>query len=410
MNASPARETDGLLTQTLIVEVKLYESPEPIDPQPPLRRAIFTMLPFFMGYATMVTLQAHIKHRLDIGDNSSSASYAFSFATSLIYFGNLIFRLMHNIFFCFLAPRYRVVLAYSCMSVATATLGFAYYVANSKLLAWTYVAYLLAGVAVGTFESNLISCITPLGHQTKVWAQYGIPIGFSGISIGAFALFSVYPTNLDLQMGVYFGVAAANVAGLIFYLLAIPYVPFEATNQGIGAFWKDLKEFKNWALLILPYSLSLFVDMFAVSFFSAIQLFIYDIPHLPLYPGCEVKLSKEIFRVLFNLGSMLGDGSGRKLAYWTPKHIRPYLFLLLTGIGAGCILSKVTFLAPIGMMFVMHANGEVYAHTTKYVDDKVPRRYNLIALSFWLFVGDAGSFVGANVVNAVRVLIGGVSP
>jgi hypothetical protein len=71
-----------------------------------LRRAFFTMFPLFMGYAAMVTLQDNIKTQLGIGDNSSHESYEFSFATSLLYLGNLIFRLLHNIIFSFMRPRW----------------------------------------------------------------------------------------------------------------------------------------------------------------------------------------------------------------------------------------------------------------------------------------------------------------
>lgn len=420
VSTPPKDENSPLLGKPLIIDpvdddvvaLPIEEALDPLTPPvqlPPLRRAIFTMLPLFMGYATMVTLQAHIKHRLDIGNNGSASSYEFSFATSLIYFANLVFRLMHNVIFSMLRPRYRVCVAYTCMGSACAILGFAYYVFESKALTWTYVAYLLAGVAVGTFESNLISCITPLGHGTKVWAQYGIPLGFSGISIGAFGLFAFYPGDLKLQMSVYFFVALANMCGLVFWLVAIPDITFESTAQSIRHFGSDIKQFKQWIILVLPYACSLFVDMFAVSMFSAIQLFIYDIPSIPLWPGATMCFSKDVFRVLFNLGSMMGDASGRKLAYWTPRHIRPYLFLVLSVAGGACILSKVAILAPIGMVMVMHANGEVYAHATKYIDDKVPRRFNLIGLSFWLFVGDIGSFAGANAVNAVRVVVGGVA-
>ena len=43
-------------------------------------------------------------------------------------------------------------------------------------------------MGVGTFESNLLSVITPLGPQTKVWAICGMPVGFNIINIGGFLL------------------------------------------------------------------------------------------------------------------------------------------------------------------------------------------------------------------------------
>lgn len=34
--------------------------------------------------------------------------------------------------------------------------------------------------------------------------------------------------------------------------------------------------------------------------------------------------------------------------------------------------------------------------TTKFIDAKVDKQFNLIALSIWLFIGDIGSVTGAN--------------
>lgn len=374
--------------------------------QKTLRYAFFTMFPLFMGYAAMVTLQDNIKVRLNIGNNSSSESYEFSFATSLLYLGNLIFRLLHNIIFSFLRPRYRVVVAYVCMALATGTLGLVYYIINSSSLVWVYVAYLLGGVAVGTFESNLISTITPLGHGTKVWAQYGIPIGFNGVSVGAFILFASFPGNMNLQCGVYLAIAVSNLLGMVFFLVAIPDIVFESTHKSLGVFVDDLKAFRQWAPLVWKHSLSLAVDMFAVSFGAAIQLYIYDTNELPLWLGATHHVSKNVFRALFNSCSLIGDATGRKMAYTTKKYVTPFWFLISTVLGVTLILSKQTIVAPLGMWFVMFANGSIYAHTTKYVDDNVDHQFNLISLSAWLFVGDVGSFSGSNLVNSVRVLLG----
>lgn len=371
-----------------------------------LRYAFFTMFPLFMGYAAMVTLQDNIKTKLNIGNNGSSGSYEFSFATSLLYLGNLVFRLLHNIIFSFMRPRYRVVVAYICMSIATGLLGLAYYVFDSTSLAWTYIAYICGGIAVGTFESNLISTITPLGHGTKVWAQYGIPIGFNGVSVGAFILFASFPGNMDLQCGVYLFISVANLLGMVFFLVAIPDVVFESTHKSISVFIEDVKQFRSWAPKIWVHSLSLAVDMFAVSFGSAIQLYIYDHSMLPLWLGASHHVSKNVFRAIFNCCSLIGDATGRKLAYFTHRYVTPAWFLFFTVTGVTLVLSKQAIIAPLGMWCIMFANGSIYAHTTKYVDDKVDHKFNLISLSAWLFVGDVGSFIGSNIVNSVRVLVG----
>ena len=72
------------------------------------------------------------------------------------------------------------------------------------------------------------------------------------------------------------------------------------------------------------------------------------------------------------------------------------------------ILSKVVLLAPFGMLCIMFANGSIYAHTTKHIDNVVDDRFNLIALSVWLFVGDVGSYTASLIVQPLQIAIGPV--
>ena len=387
-----------------------------------MRSAFFAVFPVFMAYAALVTLQGNLKSRIGISNDDNSLSAKFSFATSLCYLGNLIFRVMHNILFCKLTPRHRVCISYSCLAAAMLMLGLLYFAfddpdnkARSRIsnLGPVYVAYLLGGVAIGTFESNLLSVITPLGHGTKVWAQYGIPIGFNGISVGAFVLLASLPEfSVQLMATIYCTIGACNILGMAFFLLRVPDVPFESTSTSLLHFFHDLKRFREWVPLMWTFALSLALDMFAVSLCSALQQFIYESSSLPLFTFGTSGMRKEVIprnvhRAVFNGASLIGDTVGRKLAYRTSKHIHPFWFLIATGLGVAAVLSKQPLLAPFGMLLVMFGNGSIYSHTTKYVDDCVDRRYNLIALSFWLFVGDAGSFIGANVVSPLRDLVGG---
>merc|ERR1719456_598600 len=143
-----------------------------------------------MGYAGVVCLQHHIKNRLGIKDDQHSKSELFSAGVGMVYVGNLLFRLLHNIVFTFLVPRYRVCLAYLLMTLAHMTYFLAYYIFDSDNVAWVFVASLTSGIAIGTFESNLMSCLTPLGHGTKSWAVLGVSGGFNLVSVGFFILFA----------------------------------------------------------------------------------------------------------------------------------------------------------------------------------------------------------------------------
>jgi hypothetical protein len=365
-----------------------------------MRRAIFTTIPIFMGYSGMVMLQHHVKHRIGIEDGAAG-SQEFASATGTLYFGNLCFRLLHNILFTFLTPRQRVMLAYSIMVVAHLTLGLAYWVFDSKSMLWVFISYIIAGVAIGTFESNLISSITPLGHGTKSWAVIGIPIGFNGVSVGFFALFSIWPGSPLLQGGAYFVIAMTNVVGLIFFVTAIPAVEFGSSHDNVRKFVADLKLFRQWAPTIWKHSMALTLDMFGVSLFAAVALYIYDKNEVPLYPGSDVMIPRNVFQTIYNLCSFLGDFTARKIAY-ADKPRNPFFFWVFFAVGAALVLSKTALVAPIGMFCVMFCNGSIYAQSTRFVDNEVDDRFNLIALSMWLFAGDIGSTIGSQLVSKVR--------
>ena len=371
------------------------------------RPAILTTMPVFMGYAGMIVLQAHIKDRLDIKNGANDASYVFGVGVSFLYLGNLIFRLMHNVLFTCLRPRQRVMLAYFSMFCAHSLLGIMYYVVNSKSVAWVFVSYMISGVGIGTFESNLISCLTPLGHPTKMWAVIGIPVGFNLVSIGSFILFAIWPDDLKLQLGVYLFIAGSNLVGLLFYIFVVPNIEFEATKDTVKIFFQDLKKFREWMPHIWKHCAALCCDMFAVSLFSSVVLYIYDVHEMPLWPNSYHTMPKNAFQAVYYTLSFLGDFISRRIAYYD-KGRNPFMFLILTLVGGGMILSKVALIAPLGMFCVMFANGSIYAQTTKHVDNCVPKKYNLAALSIWLFIGDVGSFVGAQVVQTLRGGIGDV--
>lgn len=374
--------------------------------KPVFYRAVFTTMPVFMGYSGMIVLQDKLKERLGIVTGTNEA-YLFGTAVSFLYLGNLIFRLMHNILFSFLKPRQRVMISYVSMILATLTLVVPYFCFSMKHLGFVFVAYLVSGVGIGTFESNLISCLTPLGHQTKSWAVVGIPLGFNLISIGSFLVFAIWPNSLGLEMSVYFFIALMNFFGLLVYILFIPNVEFEGTVTTIRVFFGDVVKFRQWLPIVWKHCLALMFDMFSVSIFSAIALYIFDVDEVPMWPRSTVHLPKNTFSMIYYMFSFCGDFISRKVAY--RDHLRnPLYFLALTCIGAAMILSKTAIIAPLGMFFVMFGNGSIYAQTTKYVDIHVDKQYNLMALSVWLFIGDIGSFVGAQITQPLRTAIGGV--
>ena len=80
---------------------------------------------------------------------------------------------------------------------------------------WVGFAYFMGGMGVGTFESNLLSSIAPLGPDTKVWVIIGMPVGFVSISVIGFILRSPPPFGAGLNPGyLYLGVMIALVNGI----------------------------------------------------------------------------------------------------------------------------------------------------------------------------------------------------
>jgi hypothetical protein len=378
------------------------------DAAPPtLRRAVLTTLPFFMGYSGMVILQHHVKRRMGIEDGGPR-SQAFASAVGTLYVCNLLLRLLHNVVFTALPPRRRVQLAYALMAGAQLALGGAYWLLDSRSLAWIFAAYGLAGVAIGTFEANLMSTITPLGHGTKAWAVAGIPVGFTLVNVGVFALLSVWPGSQLIEGGVYFFIAAANVLGLAFFTFAIPAVAFDASRDDARKFWADMTQWRAWLPALWRHCLALAVAMFGVSLFGVVALNVYDGAALPLYPGAAATVPKNVFMAAFNLLGFAGDFSARRLAYWVRRPHNPLYYVGLTAVGAAIVLSKTAVAAPASMFCVMFCNGSVYAHTTRFVDDAVARRFNLVALSAWLFCGDIGSVVAAQLAAVVTKAVGPV--
>ena len=305
-------------------------------PPPTYRSVILVSTSVFMGYAALVTLQHRLK---DVHDNNSekahlpSHSTEFKHASTLNYVGNLVFRLAHNFVFFFLSPRQRVHLALGCMAASMGCLAFAMCMGGSPWIGWVFISYFLGGVAIGTFESNLLSCITPLGHGSKKWVIFGMPLGFNLISVGGFLLLQARVPLVAL----YLAVLVSCVVSMILFAVAIPVAlpanvgaisaassssdpisvapisrgqideaaaaaldavptsdadpdapsaPLRPERAHFARFVGDIRSAGSWFPRIFPHTIALMVDMYCVSFFSSIMLYLLNDSH----PGGQVAL------------------------------------------------------------------------------------------------------------------------
>ena len=458
------RAADNHMSESLVVN----DAPDHKRRPPPVYRSVILVsTSVFMGYAALVTLQHRLKNEHDSIPHPPDSTM-FKHASTLNYVGNLVFRVAHNFVFFFLSPRQRVHLALFAMAMATGSLAFAMCIAKSPWIGWVFISYFLGGVSIGTFESNLLSCITPLGHGSKKWVILGMPLGFNLISVGGFLLLQVGTPLVVL----YLIVMVSCLSSMLLFHLAIPVAlpideHYTASNdgdaplgnarldaraadapaedstmpkpllasQGAGGgggggggsgggggggdsggsshfsrFAADIKTIGEWFPSIAPHTIALMIDMYCVSFFSSIMLYILNDSHAGgmvalLGPNTSTLVPHDYYFAVYNCFTFLGDTFSRQLVYRMPRLYHPFWYLICSALGAFICLLKIPLIAPLGIFLVFFANGAVYATSSKHIDTRVDRRVNLTALSVWLFIGDIGSVTGSNTWPFIAPLI-----
>jgi len=357
------------------------------------------VMPLFCGYACLFALQRKVKEVYGIQDNNSALSHDFGTAASLVYIGNFVFRLGHNVIFAPFEPRTRVIISMSSMALSMLIITLIFFVFKSPSLVWVFMAYAFGGLAIGTFESNILSTITPLGKQTKYWAIIAIPTGILSITVGGFVLlqFGVEPGFIYAAVFCYIGV------GLAVFLTRFYNHPHANDNAvTLYEFLNHLKEWREWLPKIKWHSLALLVDMFCVSMFSpGVMLYIYDQNYVS-FPWFHTQLSQDWLFVIYDACFFIGDSLSRRIFY-PVRVIFPLVFWIFAALGVACALSNISFFVPFCGFFVAFCNGSIYAQANRQIDLSVDRKYNLISFSFWLFIGDIGSVLGSNMISYVSV-------
>jgi hypothetical protein len=370
---------------------------------PPHRSVILVTMAIFMGYAALVLLQHRLSQAMDL-----ETSTVFQHGCSFNYIGNLIFRLAHNFVFSCIRPRHRVYMSLGSMSISMSLLGVVVVLGGNHWVGWSYICYFMGGVAIGTFESNLLTSITPLGHATKVWAIIGMPSGFAAMSIGGFAYRSLpFICDSDAALAsLYILVALLCILAMFVFAFAIPDHKIENNSVNIPSVLKNIGEWRNWFPQLKWLALALALNMFSVSFFSGIMFYILNdrnwVPLFGLVDHEALKVNHGWFFTVFNAFTFCGDSCSRRIVYkFKPRN--PLWYLLLSAAGALMCLAQFPIIAPIGIFLVFFANGAIYGSSTRYIDNHIAKEYNLIALSCWLFLGDLGSVTGSNVWQSAKV-------
>mmetsp|Transcript_64707 Transcript_64707/g.151676 ORF Transcript_64707/g.151676 Transcript_64707/m.151676 type:complete len:456 (+) Transcript_64707:20-1387(+) len=357
--------------------------------------ALLVVLPCFSGYAALFGLQHEVKARFRIADDSSDASHSFSAAVSCLYLFGLIFRIVHKVVFSNLHPRVRVLVALGFMMLSMLVMAVVILTLECYRLYWVVFAYALGGAAMGSFESNLLTCLTPLGSRTKSIAILGIPLGINSILIGGFYLMGP-PLKVSVT-AVFAAVAVLNLMGMLVFALRIPRPAHESGGEcGASEIVADCKGCRQWLPRVWHYPLAFAVDTFTLAGFSpGLSLYLYDQEVVQLTESFT--MATKTFFAFYNTANMLGGLCGRWLSYRIlPRH--PAVYVGFSTVGVLLLLSLRPVLAPVGAFLVMLGDGLIYGTISRYVDSAVPEEFNLIAISYWLFIGDIGSLVGSNLI------------
>jgi len=363
--------------------------------------SILVVLPMYSGYAALFGLQHELKTIFGIQDDSSVSSSDFSVAVSCLYFWSFTIRIAQNVLLSRVSPWGRAFMSAISMLLAMLLIA-GVVICESHRMCWVACAYSLGGIGIGCFDSNFLTCITPLGHETKRVAIIGIPTGITLVNVGGFFLMGP-PWGMP-PLAVYCGVAASIAGGMLVMALRIPGAapgqPLGGEDIGLMKLLADVREFRAWLPQLWHYALAFTIDMFAlVAFCPGVVLYVYNAETVTLSKG--LVLPTNTFIAVVSIFNLLGGVTGRWLSYRVhPRHPSSYGLLTLAGIFL--ILQWVPLLTPLGTFLVMIGDGLIYGSISRHIDSRIPRQFNLIAISVWLLIGDVGSMLGSNLINAIR--------
>ena len=382
--------------------------------------SILLVLPMFMGYASLFSLQHKVKDIFGIPDDDSDRSKLFSYLVMALYLGNLFFRFGHNWVFRWWTSSQRVVISIISMMLSMLLIAFLFYLPSSPYgIGWVAVTYFIGGCGIGTFEANALDMLTPYGKKTQAWSSLGIPSGVTSITVGGFLLMGIGLPPVSL----YFVVTGMLCLSLGIYFFGLPPRPTELLDGNDSpsfakmdqlergeAFGPALGQEEKKPLALGWYYGALAIDMLCVALFSpGVMLYLFHSKRVEVSNpfGIYAHLKNAFFFMAYNLGTFVGASLGRYLAYRVKKLYHPFLPLL-----SGCLGIFIDLLighfwnifTPLGGFCVMFMNGFLYNQTWRMVDNRYrgKDKERLKVLSYWLLCGDLGSVTGSGLINLVR--------
>merc|ERR1712232_72476 len=160
---------------------------------------------------------------------------------------------------------------------------------------------------------------------------------------------------------------------------------------------------RAWLPQFWHFPIAFFVDMLCLAAFCpGVVLFMYDENTVEVALGYVVKT--DSFLAVFNTFSMLGGITGRWLSYRLRSR-HPLMYNPLSLAGIALILLRQPLVAPFGVFLVQLGDGLIYGTISRDVDARIPKDFNLAAISYWLILGDLGGVAGSNLIAYIRELV-----
>ena len=397
---------------SVVRESRLEYMLETLAPQ---RLAGLVTIAVFSGYAALFSLQHVIKVWFEIPDDESEMSHNFSFAITLMYIWNLIFRVGHNLILYPFSPRVRSLCGMCAMCVSMGILAFVVFGLEVKNTLVVGLAYAFGGVSIGTFETNYSVVLAGLGNHTKIYGISGIPIGIFLVIVPGFILVA---SGMPV-VWIYYGVLTLLAIGIVILLFFIEYPNLDALLSGMSDDLEvsnveenrsaeinlEQKGFatpcKIWGLKVLSVGLVFTINMLCVSAFSpGVLLYLYNTGTVAL--SDQISINTGYFFAIFSSFGFVADVVSRRRIYTRKPTFHPIRYLVLTFVGAGLIVAQVPLIAPIGTYLIFFANGSIYAQSCRWLDLQLDSSVLVLGNSMFFFLGDCGSVLGATLIPFIR--------
>eukprot|EP01084_Bolivina_argentea_P232863 392361_1 len=303
---------------------------------------------------------------------------------------------------------------------------------------WVILANLMGGIGIGAMEPNLLASILPFGDGTKVWAFYGISLGFNFMAVIGYSVLSIgipliaiYATcallcflSIFVYLHIMKQIPTFMVANNSLDIIVVPQISvntrhkesYKTSVMRIREVQQMFKEYREWLLTLLPYGVLLTLNLFNMNFFCTISLYVFYDGQLPLFTdmkGNVTWINRDLYFAISGVLNAVCQIVGNRTSYYTQcilsigqKH--PFYFIICE-VACGVLCSCVLFIQPLIALFgiagVYLMNGAIYSSGVKYIDSNIQQKYNLISLSVWLLFADIGSIAGQNAFEPVVTYI-----